>query len=123
MFKDYLSNPDTYQKLESFFTSALNEHLYSKRINPAKYRTPYYNTTCVDGTRLMEANPIFSVRNTSTQNILRVVIHEAVKSYSTTHNKRDEAKELCLIIKISDLDRATNDINKWIDEQENQGAI
>lgn len=71
----------------------------------------------------MEANPIFSVRNTSTQNILRVVIHEAVKSYSTTHNKRDEAKELCLIIKISDLDRATNDINKWIDEQENQGAI
>lgn len=71
----------------------------------------------------MEANPIFSVRNTSTQNILRVVIHEAVNSYSTTHNKRDEAKELCLIIKISDLDRATNDINKWIDEQENQGAI
>ncbi|MET3678897.1 hypothetical protein ABIB24_000005 [Pseudomonas sp. UYEF17] len=122
MFKDYLSNPDAYQKLELFFTSALNEHLCSKKINPAKYRTPYYNTTCVDGTRLMEANPIFSVRNTSTQNILRVVIHEAVKSYSITHNKRDGAKELCLIIKISDLVHATNDINKWIDEQENQGV-
>ena len=119
MFKITLATQAHTKNWSLFFTSALNEHFYSKRINPAKYRTPYYNTTCVDGTRLMEGNPILSVRSTSNQHVPRVTIHEAVKSYSTIHNKRDEAKEPCLIIKTSDLDQATNDINKWIDEQEN----
>jgi hypothetical protein len=117
MMKDYLSNPEAYDRLEEQVISTFKRSLVKERMQSEKFITPYYRDVCVDGTRIRDANPIFSVRNTDTGNILRIVISEGVKGYSVIHNDIEGFDELCLIIQLRNLSRAIKETLKWAKSQ------
>ncbi|MBV4539431.1 hypothetical protein [Pseudomonas urmiensis] len=117
MFKDYLSNPETYDRLEEHLINTFKNSLAKEAIQSEKFLTPHYIDICVDGTRLRDANPIFSVRNTDTGNILRIVISEGVKGYSAIHNDIEGFDELCLVIQLRNLGRAIKETIKWAKSQ------
>ncbi|MFK0314453.1 hypothetical protein ACIQUF_24890 [Pseudomonas sp. NPDC090233] len=117
MFSDYLVSYDAYIELENHFESSLRDFCKSNHLDVKEFVMPYYNNTCVDGTRLMDANPIFSTRHQQTGNILRVVICDEVRGYSSVHKDVDGFDELCLFIKLKSLSRALKDINSWAKAQ------
>lgn len=88
------------------------------KLQPAgQFKTPYYNTTCVNGTRLMDVNPIFSAQCEKTKNILRVAIHNGVPGLSEIHNDIDGKNELCLITNLDNIEAARTKISKWVKQQ------
>lgn len=117
MIKDYLSNPETYDRLEEYLITTFKNSLANEAMQSEKFITPHYIDICVDGTRLRDANPIFSVRNTDTGNILRIVISQTAKGYSVIHNDIEGFDELCLIIQLRNLSRAIKQTLKWAKSQ------
>ncbi len=117
MIKDYLSNPETYDRLEEHLITTFKNSLAHEAMQSEKFITPHYIDVCVDGTRLRDANPIFSVRNTDTGNILRIVISQTAKGYSVIHNDIEGFDELCLITQLRNLSRAIKETLKWAKSQ------
>lgn len=113
MFDDYLRNLDTYNDLENYFALWFS-NLITSLDKPSRFKTPHYNTSCVDGTRIMDANPIFSTRNEDTNNILRVVIHDGAPSLSEIHNDIDDYQELCIVTNIKSVEAAREKIYEWV---------
>ncbi|MFK5668752.1 hypothetical protein ACI2OW_22995 [Pseudomonas shirazica] len=117
MYTDYLTNPESYKQLEEYFFEIFNNELQKRRSIAKDFTVPHYSAHFADGTPFMDANPIFSAKNTRTGNILRVVITEDVSEYAINHNSIDDFEELCLIMKISDISLTQQDISSWIVEQ------
>lgn len=117
MHTDFLESPEKYKLLEEFFLNIFIDEIEKQKSTRAKYTTPHYSAHFADGTPFMDGNPIFSAKNTETGNILRIVITEDVSEYARNHNTIDESEELCLIMKISEISLARQDISLWIAQQ------
>lgn len=117
MYADYLTSPESYKKLEEYFLNIFNSELQKQRSIAADYTAPHYSAHFADGTPFMDANPIFSAKNTTTGNILRIVITEDVSEYAINHNSIEDFEELCLVMKISEISLAQQDISSWIAQQ------
>lgn len=123
MFEDYLGNEVIYRNLEEYFIRLFEDEI--KKIDAAKdlFKYPYYNNYYVDGTHLMDADPIFSVKSLVTGNILRISIYEEIAEYTVMHNTRggdDELGEFFLAITIDDIERTREDVSGWVNMQLSQ---
>ena len=120
MFDDYLISAKVYDQLEKYFIEVFEGEVKKNKINKAVFSYPHYNNYCVDGTRLMDADPMFSARAKTTGNILRVSIYENICDYSVIHNttgENDELDELLLAMKVEHIERARKDISDWVKRQ------
>ncbi len=117
MYTDYLKNPESHKQLEEYFFEIFNNELQKRRSIAKDFTATHYSAHFADGTPFMDANPISSAKNTRTGNILRVVITEDVSEDAINQNSIDDFEELCLVMKISDISLAQQDISSWIAEQ------
>lgn len=116
MHTDFRESPEKYKLLEEFFLKIFNEEIKDQKIR-AEFTTPHYSAHYADGTPFMDGNPIFSAKNTVTGNILRIVINEDVSKYAKNLNTIDDFEELCLVMNISEIGLARQDISSWIAQQ------
>ncbi|MCE7764308.1 hypothetical protein GQL56_16790 [Pseudomonas putida] len=117
MHTDFLDLPEKYKLLEDYFIQIFNQEIEEQKSTPAEFITPHYSGHFADGTPFMDGNPIFSAKNTTTGNILRIVISDDVSKYAKNHNTVDDFEELCLVMKISEISLVRPDISSWIAQQ------
>ncbi|WP_154660687.1 hypothetical protein [Pseudomonas cremoricolorata] len=113
MFEDFLCNEETYDSLESFFSSYFEGYVKKMCIKPDEFVSPYYNTRYANGAKIREANPIFSARNKRTGNVCRIVIYNPVRGYAKHYKEIEGGNEVCFVIKIKHLKRARKDLMRW----------
>ena len=109
MFDNYLEDVNTYNELESYFVKyfeiiagELHEYIY-----------PYYKTTFSNGIPFMDADPIFSAKKNSTDNILKVIIEDDCQEMNSFYNNNET--EFVLIGSLAHLESLLNEIKLWVD--------
>ncbi|WP_201207014.1 hypothetical protein [Pseudomonas sp. S37] len=122
MHADFLESQEKYKLLENYFFKIFIEETKSQGLSLAEFKTPHYSAHFANGTPFMDGNPIFSAKNIATGNILRIVITDDVSKYAKNHNTIDNFEELCIVMRISELNLVQQDISSWIDQQAQESS-
>lgn len=114
MFKNYLSNPDTYKNLEEHIINKFTRLANTKNIETNSFSLPFYNTKFSDRTSFMDANPIFSVKNIKTGGIFKAILDEEIdKPFIATKNT-ELGQELSITLPLKSIDSLDAEISKWL---------
>ena len=114
MFKNYLSNPDTYKNLEEHIVNKFTRLANTKKIETSSFSLPFYTTKFSDGTSFMDANPIFSVKNMKTGDIFKAILDEEIdKPFIATKNT-ELGQELSITLPLKSINSLDAEISKWL---------
>lgn len=116
MSGEYLSGMDRYLRLEQDFYNFFHLEVQKSQIVTELFKAPYYNTFFSNGTPFMDGNPIFSVRNEVSGQILRIVLDEEVDELSSYQDK-EAGCELVIFGNLSLMDEIKKMISAWIKAQ------
>jgi hypothetical protein len=114
---EYLSDKDCYLRLERIFYDFFRVEVQKSQSITAVFKAPYYNTFFSNGTPFMDGNPIFSVRNEVSGQILRIVLDEEVDELSSYQDK-EAGCELVIFGNLSLMDEIKKMISAWIKAQQ-----
>ena len=70
------TNIDKYKALEKCIENMFVYLLKEVSSHTSDWVFPYFKTTYTDGTPLMDGNPIFSAKNTSTKRIIKITVDD-----------------------------------------------
>jgi len=116
MFNSYLNNAQSYLELERHLYELFSSEGQVHGLDTGKFKVPYCNTKFSDGTPCQDGNPIFSARNESNGQILRIVLDEDIDTLVSYHDKEMNC-ELVLVGKVALLDEIKKEMCKWIKSQ------
>lgn len=116
MFNSYLDNAQSYIGLERHLYELFYSEAQEHGLDAGKFKVPYCNTKFSDGTPCQDGNPIFSTKNESNGQILRIVLDEDIDTLVSYHDK-EMNRELVLVGKVALLDEIKKEMCKWIRSQ------
>ncbi|GLO58908.1 hypothetical protein GIB19_27900 [Pseudomonas sp. ITEM 17296] len=119
MYDDFLSNIETYTKLEELFKSAFAAHTKTTS-STSHYITPFYNTTFKNGQPFRNANPIFSALNLKSKKLIRIIIEENEHNISVVEKKTDHGTETIIFGGTTNLSEILIKMQEWITLSEQQ---
>lgn len=122
MFSNYLDDMRSYVELERHLYELLYSEGQAHGLDCRKFKVPYCNTTFSDGTPCQDGNPIFSARNESNGEILRVVLDEDIDTLVSYHDKEMNC-ELVLVGKVALLDEIKKEMCNWIKSQSSSSHV
>ena len=70
------TNIDKYKALEKYIENMFVYLLKEVSSHMSDWVFPYFKTTYADGNPLMDGNPIFSAKNTSTKRIIKIIVDD-----------------------------------------------
>ena len=70
------TNIDKYKALEKYIENMFVYLLKEVSSHTSDWVFPYFETTYADRTPLMDGNPIFSAKNTSTKRIIKIIVDD-----------------------------------------------
>lgn len=111
MYDDYLTNIETYSKLENLFLESFLEHTQNRSEN--SYKVPFYKTTFNNGQPFGDANPIFSAFNTESKEAIRIVITED-NNVSIVKKNTDHGCETIIFGGLLNLSEILDKLKAWI---------
>lgn len=116
MFKGYLDDVSCYQRLERYFYDFFCSEAQANGLDVGGFKMPYYNTTFSNGMPFMDGNPIFSAKNEVSGQIVRVVLDEDMKQF-TSYRDKDSGCELVVVGNLELLDEVKEQVSEWIKAQ------
>lgn len=87
MFDSYLDNAQSSIGLERHLYELFYSEAQAHGLDAGKFKVPYCNTKFSDGTPCQDGNPIFSARNESNGQILRIVLNVYIDTLVSYHDK------------------------------------
>lgn len=70
------TNIDKYKALEKYIENMFVYLLKEVSSHTSDWVFPYFKAAYADGTPLMDGNPIFSAKNTSTKRIIKIIVDD-----------------------------------------------
>jgi hypothetical protein len=116
VFNSYLDNAQSYADLEQHLYELFHSEAQVHGLDAGKFKVPYCNTKFADGTPCQDGNPIFSARNESNGQILRIVLDEDIATL-VSYSDKEMNCELVLVGKVALLDEIKKLMRKWIRSQ------